>query len=420
MKHPVRQQATKIHRLPRYRSADAAPGKATPVEMLRVRHRMQALVCLRDMGPLSRVELCRQLGQSTTTMTKVIGELMALGWVAEGGRHPSREVGRPRTTLLLAGSACSVLVLVVEPNAISSARVCLDLAPHDPASRRYENGIGSGKDAVAKIRAYAAAEIARLAAHGHRPDGIAVVAPCMTDTRLRVCRYAHLLGWRQLDIATPLEAAFGLPAIVCNNTRCMALAEFRHLRLQDGEPMLFVQARYGLGAALVDTASPGSTAHLGVSELGQIPLGENRFADRVPTGRQFLSVLREGYLRAVLQLDDPAVSPVRRMEEAGAGRDAGRLRAQTADNLSSAIGVAVNLLNPTVIVIGGIYAEASDAFLDSVRTRLDRHAEPELVSDIRLQRTALGPTGAFQGGAMLAFDRLLRRPATYKPTARAA
>jgi len=401
------------------RRAESGPGKTTPVELLRVRHRMQALICLRDKGPLSRVELCWQLGQSTTTMTKVVGELLALGWVTEGGPRPSRDVGRPRTTLLLAPGASNILVLSVEPDRIGSARVGLDLVPQDTVSRDFAGGIGAGADAVARIVSVAASETARHAARGRRIDGIAIVAPGMTDTDLRVSRYAQQLGWRHLDIAGPVEARTGLPAILCNNTRCMALAEFRQLRLASGTPMLFVQARYGLGAALVDSVAPGAAAHLGASELGQIPLGVNGFADRVPADRQLMSVLKEAYLRAVLRDDDTA-PVVRRLEAARTTPDGARLYAQTVDNLAAAIGVAVNLLNPSVVVVGGIYAEGSDAFLADLRGRLDAHAEPELLAGMRVQRTVRGAAGAFEGGALLAFDRLLRRPATYQPSAAAA
>lgn len=416
-RHPADRRPPCARPVPR--RAETGPGKTTPVELLRVRHRMQALVCLRDMGPLSRVELCRQLGQSTTTMTKVIGELLALGWVTEGGPRPSRDVGRPRTMLLLAAGASNILVLSVEPDRIGSARVGLDLVPQDLAAQRYSDGIGAGAGAVSRIASFAAAETARHVARGRRIDGIAVVAPGMTDTGLRVSRYAQQLGWRHLDIAGPVEARTGLPTILCNNTRCMALAEFRNLRLAAGTPMLFVQARYGLGAALVDSVAPGAASHLGASELGQIPLGINGFADRVPADRQLMSVLKEAYLRAVLR-DDDAAPIVRRLEAARTTPDGARLYVQTVDNLAAAIGVAVNLLNPAVIVVGGIYAEGSDAFLAELRGRLDAHAEPELLAEIGVQRTACGAAGAFAGGALLAFDRLLRQPATYQPSAQAA
>jgi predicted NBD/HSP70 family sugar kinase len=90
------------------------------------------------------------------------------------------------------------------------------------------------------------------------------------------------------------------------------------------------------------------------------------------------------------------------------------LRAQTAENLAAALGAAINLLMPARIAIGGMYAEASDVFLADVRARLPDHAQAELLEGLDLARTALGPDGAIVGGALVAFDRLLREASSYR------
>jgi predicted NBD/HSP70 family sugar kinase len=104
------------------------------------------------------------------------------------------------------------------------------------------------------------------------------------------------------------------------------------------------------------------------------------------------------------------------MEEAAARGDtkAQALRTQTVDNLAAAIGAAVNLLMPARIVIGGMYAEASDKFLADVQARLPDHAQAELLEGTELRRTVLGPDGAIAGGALVAFDRLLREASSYR------
>ncbi|MBI1245419.1 MAG: ROK family protein [Alphaproteobacteria bacterium] len=398
------------------RRALRAPAKTTPVEMLRVRHRMQALVCLRDCGPMSRVELCRRLGQSTTTMTKVVADLMSLGWVGEGKSRPTNEPGRPATALHIREVAPAVLVAVVEPRRITTARVGLDLSPGERRSARLDIVGRTGADAVAAIAAHLAREAHRLAATGRPVAAAAIVAPGTTDAQLRTSRYALFFGWRNLDVAGPVEAALGLPALLVNNTRAMGLAEFRHLGLPPGESLLFVQARHGVGAALIDIGSAELGAPSAFSELGHMPVGRNRLVEGMPAHTAVVDVLRESYLRGVLGAGEETASPVRAMEERASRGDrrAAALRAQTVENLAAALGAAVNLLMPARIAIGGMYAEGSDAFLADVHSQMPFHAQAELLENVELARTALGPDGAIAGGAIVAFDRLLRQASAYR------
>ena len=399
-------------------AAAALPGKTTPVELLRVRHRMDALVCLRDHGPLSRIELCERLGQSAATMTKVVAELAGLGWLSEGDVRRSGELGRPRTALVLNAQRSAVLVLLAEPHALTTARIGLDLALTAVQRRPLALAGRSPARTLELLRAAAARELARASEHGEPIDGVVVVAAGTPDASLRTSRRSVPLGWSDLALADGLEPHLALPVFVHNNTRAMALAEFRHLGLGMDEPLLFVQARFGLGAALVNSAVPGQRGPYGVAELGHVPLAVNGFAREVPTDTRLASVLGEAYLRAVLRLpDDGDEPPVPLLEARAAAGDARaqRLLAQTLDNLATALGVAVDMLAPSVVVLGGLYAEASDRFIDDLRAALASRAQPELLPGLRLQRSALGSSGALQGGAIVAFDRLLRRADTYHP-----
>lgn len=390
--------------------------KHTPVEQLRVRHCMEVVLALRDHAGLSRVDLCERIGRSPTTMTKVIAELLSAGWIAETAVQRSASAGRPRTLLQLIPDSVPVLSVVVEPDAVHCAVLGLDIVPQDVSTHAFAV---AGQDPQQTLRLLAEIFNARnqacLAAGHPAIRSLAIVLPGMTDTRLRTSLLSPPLGWRNLGIADILEPLIGAPVVVYNNTRAMGFAEFRHLRLHEDQPLLFVQARFGLGAALVNSATPSHHGHYGVSELGHIPLSINRFADRVASDANLVSVTNEAYLRAVLSStphDGPVLPLLERRRDAG-DRLAVRLYAQTLHNLGVGLGIAVNLLNPRVIVLGGIYALASPRFLADLLVRLRRHAHDELTQGLQLQCSALGRTGALQGAAIVAYERLLRAPATY-------
>jgi predicted NBD/HSP70 family sugar kinase len=391
--------------------------KNTPVEQLRVRHCMEVVLALRDHAALSRVDLCKLLKRSPTTMTKVIADLIAAGWIAESAVQRSVTAGRPRTILQLIPEIAPVLAVVVEPDAVHCAVLGLDIVPRDVATHALAV---AAQDPAGSLRILAnifnTRNKALLAAGQPAMRSMAIVVPGMTDTRLRKSLLSPPLGWRNLCIADSLEPLVGVPVVVYNNTRAMGFAEFRHLRLHEDQPLLFVQARFGLGAALVNSATPSHHGHYGVSELGHIPFSINRFSDRVAGDSNLVSVTNEAYLRAVLastQEDGPVLPLLEQRRDAG-DKLAAKLYAQTQENLAVGLGIAVNLLNPRVIVLGGIYALASPRFLSDLAVRLGRHAHDALTQDLQLQCSALGRSGALQGAAIVAYERLLRAPETYQ------
>jgi predicted NBD/HSP70 family sugar kinase len=390
--------------------------RPSPVEQVRVGHRGEVVRALRDHGPQSRVELAARLQRSSTTLSKVIADLLDGGWVVESGTQRQAEPGRPRTVLSLVPDACRVLSLLLEPDAVHAAVAGLDAAPGPVTSRAAALSAQTPEaslDAIARI-VHEAQRAERKA--GRRPlRAVSVALPGLTDTRLRTLLRSTQIGWRELALADALEARTGLPVLVHNNTRAMAFAEFRHLGLDEEQPMLFVQARFGLGAAMVNSASSSRRGHYGASDLGYIPLAVNGFAERVPTDSHLVSVTNEAYLCAVLGI--PAASepvlPLLEQRRAAGDDTAARLYAQTLANLAAGLGIAVDILGPRVIVLGGIYAQASQAFAGDLKTQLRGRARPELTEALVVQRSALGRQGGLQGAALVAFDRLLAEAGVY-------
>jgi len=388
----------------------AAAPAVTPVEALRIKHRKETLVALRDHGPLSRVELGRHIGLSATTLTKVMADLIGLGWVVEAESQRPREVGRPQIALGLVADACEVLAVAIEADALTLAIVGLDLEP-----RAVERHAFAAVDPEATITELAALIARHRAAHGGGARAVSVAVPGTTDSGLRNVLWAKPLGWQGVPLAERLEALCKLPVAVHNNTRAMGLAEFRHLGLHEDQPLLFVQTRFGLGASMVASAAPAKNGHYGASELAALPLGKNGFR-AVSTDTRLLSVVGERYLQAVLgagPADGPVVPLLEQRRDAG-DATARKLYAQTVDNLARGLAVAVDILQPCVVVLGGIYTPASPRCVADLLAKLREHAEPELTLDLRLQCSELGVAGALQGAAMVAYDGLLADASAYR------
>lgn len=417
----TRSQARKLHVRAARKAVPPKPGtgrpRHTPVEQLRLGHLADMVRALRDGGPQSRTQLCRSLGLSSTTLSKLALELLRSGWVTESEVRRQKDVGRPQTAIALMPQACRVASVLVEPDALHTTVAGLDAVLGPVHSQAAPLATQDPERSIEQVAQAVLATLRQERAQGRpMPQAVCVALPGLTDSRWRTLLRSTQMGWGPLPLAERLEALTGLPVQIHNNTRAMAFAEFRHLGLDEEQPLLFVQARFGLGAAMVNSARASRHGHFGASDLGFIPLGTDTFSRPRNDNRPLVDVTREAYLCRVLdiQAGSGPVLPV--MEERCASGDATarRLYVQTLDNLAAGLGIAVDILAPRVVVLGGIYAHASEHFANELKARLQHRAQAELVAGLTVRRSALGRSGALQGAALVAFDHLLADGAVFE------
>src|SRR5207247_724188 len=109
-----------------------------------------------------------------------------------------------------------------------------------------------------------------------------------------------------------------------------------------------------------------------------------------------------GHLRAPVALDNTAnlaaLGELRNGALRGLRDDLGCRR--VIEDAGRRVGVAVaglvNLLNPEVIVVGGLMAEAGDLIMHPLREALDRCAIPSAAATVELRRAELGDAADIQ------------------------
>jgi predicted NBD/HSP70 family sugar kinase len=81
--------------------------------------------------------------------------------------------------------------------------------------------------------------------------------------------------------------------------------------------------------------------------------------------------------------------------------------------LGIGLGGLVNLLNPSLIVLGGIYGRLLPTVRPELESELGRHALPGSRELVRVEAALLGADAPLLGAAELAFEPLLADPAAY-------
>lgn len=203
--------------------------------------------------------------------------------------------------------------------------------------------------------------------------GISCGSPLDSKTGLILCP-PNLPHWDHIDVVTPFEEKFGIPAAVQNDANACALAEWLWGAGQGCDNMIFLTFGTGLGAGLIldgklysgtcDMA--GEAGHIRLAENGPEGYGKKGSFEGFCSGggiaryamERVSQWMAEGKETAILQPGEALESiTTARVGEAAASGDplALEIWENTGKMLGKGLSVLIDLLNPQKIVIGSIF-----------------------------------------------------------------
>lgn len=365
-------------------------------------------------GPTTRAELTAQLGLNRSTIGGLARHLVDLGLVEEAG--PARPVGSGRPSLVVRPRQ-DVVALAVElgVDRIDVALVALGGQVLERRARSHQRGEHDVEHVVESV-AQMSEEV--LAAH---PDVRCIGAGAAVAGAVRLSdglvRLAPNLGWVNAPFADLLAARTGLPTSVGNDANLGVLAEHLRGAAVGFDDVAYVNGSVGLGGGFIVGGRPLEGAEGYAGEVGHIvvdPLGpECRCGSRgcweLYVGENHL-LTRAGRLPGG---GPGAVAEVVRSARAGEQRAAEAV-AYAAEWVGTGLRSLVNVFNPEVVVIGGslglVYGVAPEPVLDQVRSSI---APAE---DLEVRVASLAQDSVLLGAAELAFEGLLRDPASLAPS----
>ena len=398
-------------------------------------HNLRAvLLTLLQRRAISRVELTRLTGLSSTTITNLIAELLEHGIVVEAGKDSAYEraaTGRPPRLLRLVPSArCAVGIHIgVDTLHVGVANLFGELQSYlvtrQEVGATPEQTLRQAADMV--LQALAGAGIA---APGTERNGcmvgVGVGASGLTDPETGINILAPNLGWRNVPVRAILAQHLGCPVAVDNNVRAMALAEAMFGAGRGVHSLIFVYGRVGVGAGFVVDGEVYHGSLAGAGEIGHttiIPAGgapcrcgntgclETLVAEaEVVRQAQILAARNpEGVLASYLAGDIEApVDRVFAAAEAG-DRDAETLLNERAFYVGTALANLVNTVNPDMIILGGLFVGGEGRMLPAIEETLRRRSFAGLGERTVLRATTFGHKVGVIGAAALALDAFFYR-----------
>ncbi len=394
--------------------------------ILRVKkHNMRAiLLTFLHSSSISRSELAKQTNLSNTTITNLTAELLEQGIIREKSTPPTediqppRSVGRPQRMLQLVPNARYVVGVHV---GIGMFRVAItnlhaELICNKMMSYPVDRSAFEVLDDIANL---VQETIAESNVAPQRILGVGVGASGLVNHVTGINLRAASLGWNDVPIREYLEAQLNLPVCVDNNVRAMALGE-AYFGLGRGVDVLtFIYGRIGVGAGIVVNGQVFRGSGVGAGEIGHTIMlphdgdlcrcGQHGCLETLVSEPK---LLREAQLIAdenkngilAINLRNAELNPIEAVFTAARDGDQPTLSMieKQMHYLGLSLANLVNVLNPELIILGGMFAQGSDLILPRVEATMRRLAFAGLGENVNVQPTSFGWRAGVVGAASLA------------------
>lgn len=363
-------------------------------------------------GPLSRARLTALTGLNRSTIAALAGELVDLGLAEERAPGPTKRVGRPSPVV---AADPRVVVIAVNPEVDAVTIAAVGLGGRIAVRERIEVDHLVTPEETARLTADAIGRWREGELRRARFMGVGLAVPGLVRASDGLVRFAPHLEWREAPIRAFVEEATGLPTAVGNDASLGAIAEHLFGAGRGVDDLVYVNGgASGIGGGLIVHGRPvgGTSGYAG--EFGQNRPGIASADDR----RASDGVLEDEVSRARLLdavglrgADEPTLAAAIRSALDGSepGPIADELDRQRRI-LATALANAVNVLNPSLVILGGFLATLAALEPGALRSAMAAQAMPAAAEDVDVRVAALGEDRLMIGAAEAAFAGLLADP----------
>ena len=373
---------------------------------------------------ITRAELTKATGFQLLTVTKAVSGLLEDGLITEcehrestGGRKAAVLSVNPDYRYTLAvdlGATCVRIGVVGMDGSVVDFEIIRSEAPngnhHFPASHL----------SVAELRKKLTALLKK---HGREKIlGVGIgVSGVVHHTAGRIIFCPNIAGWNEVDVQKEFAEPLGVPVFADTAARCMAMAEYKLGAGKGVADQICISIGASVAAGILidgkiyrgaDEAA-GEIGHTTVRTDGErctcgnngclelyvtLPMLTRQAAEQLPAFSGFspLRTMLQGRSRPTPE----------ELHEAAAQGDklALGILSECAENIGTAVSYLTNLLNPTLIVLGGATIEQFPELVAAVTRSAARRSFTITQQHLSIKPYALGTTSAMVGAALQVID----------------
>ena len=352
-------------------------------EHARGHNRSLLLQTLFHQGAMSRADLSRETGLTRVTISDLVAELIADGFVVEKGVREASGPGKPAILVDLDRDGSPHR----RHRPVGQRRLHRRRAHPRRRHRRPPRGARSPPPTMSSRPS--SSSLASSSRDSHAPVlGIGVGTPGVVDDH-GVILTARNFGWAGFDLEGALQSALGLPVLVANDANAAVLAEYTFGGA--GDDVLLVKVGRGVGSGLLAAGQPMRGSRTS-------PRVRSATSPSAPTAARSACAARSDASRPGSSV--PALSA--RLAAAADDADArdGILR-DAGERLGIALAPIVGVLDLSEIVLSGppelLDGPLAEATVETLRAR----TLAEFHDGVRVRMTEQGQDIVLRGAAVM-------------------
>ena len=377
-------------------------------------------------GRISRAEIARRAGLSRSTVSEVVASLLPTGLIAEVGTGPSIGGRRP---IMLHFQDDAWCILGAEMGAAHVAVVLTDLRGRVLAWQHRSHPVRNDPEGTRLLIAeLCKACLATQRGGSSRLVGIGVAVPSPVDPRQPFALSGVVLpGWQGRSGLEKLGSSFDVPVMVDNDANLGALAEHWWGAGRGVADVAYVKVGTGVGSGHViggelyrgANGFAGEIGHMAIDPNGEACICGLRGCLATFVGAPALvaraKALRGDYPGSMLADGNLTIES---LEAAALAGDELALRVvrDAAEYLGIAVAGMLNLMNPSVVIVGGGITGLGELFLGPLRETVGRRTRVSSVPSSSIMMSDLGPRTVAIGAASMVLKEALANPRLFRKT----
>lgn len=366
---------------------------------------------------VSRTDIAEELGLTRAGVTIIVNDLLESGIILETNSR-STPSGRPPVVLELNPEYGFVAAIDMGATHLSvavgdfSARILQETEQPFRIDNGPETCLKEVSQALQGIVKKCGIEIKDLSA-----VGVSVPGPVVTDAGM-VMAPPIMPGWDRFPIRDTLEKLWKVSVTINNDADLGALGEWAYGAGRGEKNLAFIKVGSGIGAGLIidqqiyvgSTGSAGEIGHLTIDKNGPLCTCGNygcleAFAGGSAIEIQAQKLVASGQRTLLAKSSQNKISV---SDVADAARRGDLAAQEIIKRAGTFIGIAIanliNMINPSIVIIGGGVAQVGDLITGPIRQEVRERSLPAAEHVVRITTAMLGRRSSLMGALVQAIN----------------
>jgi glucokinase-like ROK family protein len=372
-----------------------------------------------EIGPISRIDISKQLKISRPTTSAYISELIKDGLIEEIGKGDSTPFGGKKAVLLQFSSRAGYILGVMI--GVNNIRIALtDLRSNIIEIIKIPTEEWLGPDAVIDKLVKNLKKIIRISGvNKEEIIGIGIGATGLVDSGKGLVIFSpNLDRWNDIKLKEIVEEKIGLPTFIENECRVQAIAEKKYGLAKNIKNFVCVETGAGIGTGVFidnklvtgDKGMAGEVGHIITNLAGDriCHCGNKGCLETLCSTNSLIEDIMAEIRKNGKSIDygnKLKMEDLYRLYENGDKIVTGNVE-KNAEYLGIGISNTIKMFNPEIIIIHGEIIKFGNKYLSKVKESVSKNTFPKVKDNYNIQFSKLGENVGLIGATSIVFDNI--------------